>query len=335
MNANKDISYDEPAKWEILTSANAQTIYFAPVCWKPWNLDAQGVFQTKRKIVFEYRTPALDAAKNKITLRGLIPDPTPKQNLTSLVRNFGWNSPQGSGSRSKTQGYAKWVYNAQFPRYKIPPYPRNGFKSPNAFLEWLIQWEKEVGSSPSGTLWDFIESVMIKQSPINMQNKPKIHLTRFSSKKGEHHSLVIRIVDRCDSSRNLGSICLGPNKTTGRCAVYHLDLAHNSGGRYLIGEIQKAGGDFRGAPERVGDGAVGVGSGRHTQHLKFPDPGKKSLSEEPGSSACWAGTNYESWRAYKTFNAAIAYLERYFDVQYCEKYLDVAKKVQGSTQAVC
>jgi hypothetical protein len=31
MNANKDISYDEPAKWEILTSANAQTIYFAPL----------------------------------------------------------------------------------------------------------------------------------------------------------------------------------------------------------------------------------------------------------------------------------------------------------------
>jgi hypothetical protein len=159
MNANKDISYDEPAKWEILTSANAQTIYFAPVCWKPWNLDAQGVFQTKRKIVFEYRTPALDAAKNKITLRGLIPDPTPKQNLTSLVRNFGWNSPQGSGSRSKTQGYAKWVYNAQFPRYNIPRYPSNGFKSPNAFLEWLIQWEKMAGCSPGGSLSDFIEKV--------------------------------------------------------------------------------------------------------------------------------------------------------------------------------
>jgi hypothetical protein len=106
MNEEKDISYAEPTQWEILTSANAQTIYFAPVCWKSWNLDAQGVFQTKRKIVFEYRTPKLKAANNKITLRALIPDPTLKQNLTSLVRNFGWNSPQGSGSRSKTQGYA-------------------------------------------------------------------------------------------------------------------------------------------------------------------------------------------------------------------------------------
>ena len=154
---------------------------------------------------------------------------------------------------------------------------------------------------------------------MNTQNKPKIYLTRYSNKNGERHKLVIRIVNDCDSNHNLGSICLGPHKTAGRCKVYHLDLAHNSGGRYLIGEIQKAGGDFRDAPGHVGDGAVSVGSGRHTQHLKFPIQGDKSHSNPRGSSACWAGVIYESWRSYETLKDAIAYLERYFDVQYCEK----------------
>jgi hypothetical protein len=149
----------------------------------------------------------------------------------------------------------------------------------------------------------------------------KIILTERSEKEDRTHKLVVRIVDSEDAAHNLGSLCLGENKATSKCRdCVHLDLRSRvDGERYLIGDIHAQQGDFRGVPEKEGDGALFVGSGPRAQQnpCKWPILGNKSISRglsPKGASACWAGTVYESWRSYEKPEHAVAYLKRYFKV---------------------
>ena len=162
MNRNKHqiLSPTPASKWLIFSRLDAQIIYFAPECWESWNATAKGVFHTKRNLVFEYRTPKLPGAKDKITLRGLVPDPTPKNNLPSVVGPFCWDVPRSSQAKV-TQGYAVWRCggSSKNTRHQAPPYPANGFPSANDFLDWLDRWEKGVGSAAPGSIWNFISTI--------------------------------------------------------------------------------------------------------------------------------------------------------------------------------
>lgn len=163
----------------------------------------------------------------------------------------------------------------------------------------------------------------------NMPPKRQIMLTEWSKKRGSRHQEVVRIIESGGKYHNLGSICLGANKeTANKCNdCIHLDLAyHQQNVLYLIGEIAAQGGNFRGTPQAEGDGACQVGSGPKTrQPRQWPAPGNKSFprnADEPvtpnnpfGNSSCWGGTIYESWRAYRKAEHAVAYLKRYFDVR--------------------
>lgn len=149
----------------------------------------------------------------------------------------------------------------------------------------------------------------------------KIILTEKSEKENRRHALVIRIVGYGDAWHNLGSLCLGGDKASGLCIdCVHLDLRYDSGKgeRYLIGEIQAQGGNFRCDPALEKDGAVQVGSGPKTQQPpSWPELGNKSQPKGKtprGASACWGGVVYESWRSYRVPEHAVAYLKRYFDV---------------------
>jgi len=149
----------------------------------------------------------------------------------------------------------------------------------------------------------------------------KIILTERSEQQDRRHALVVRIVEYGGAWHNLGSLCLGGGKAANRCAdCVHLDLRHDSGRgkRYLIGEIQDQGGNFRGDPAVENDAALQVGSGPKTQQpCNWPLLGGKSLprgTTPRGASACWCGTAYESWRSYRKPEHAVAYLKRYFEV---------------------
>jgi hypothetical protein len=149
----------------------------------------------------------------------------------------------------------------------------------------------------------------------------RIILTERSEKQDRKHNLVIRIVEYGSAWHNLGSLCLGEDKASNPCSDrVHLDLRYDSGRgkRYLIGEIQAQGGNFRGEPAVENDGALQVGSGPKAQQpCVWPKPGDRSLPQgrtPRGASACWAGVVYESWRSYRRPEHAVAYLKRYFDV---------------------
>jgi hypothetical protein len=158
--------------WELLTGVECHEIYFAPRIWRTWNMtaDATGVFGFREKLVFEYISPSSKkaaAVRNKITLRGLLPQSLGgalAKQLTSAVINAGWRLPERTGRYKRTKGYAKWKvgYN-ELPHNFAPKYPKGGFPSEQAFYNWLGVWDRSIGLSPTNPantrLWEFIESV--------------------------------------------------------------------------------------------------------------------------------------------------------------------------------
>ena len=145
-----------------------------------------------------------------------------------------------------------------------------------------------------------------------------IFLNEFSEKENKKHPRVVRIVSDCGASGNLGSICLGSKKAGGGCSdAYHLDLAWRGVTPWLIDIIRKSKGDFRGHPNVVKDGALQIGAGPKAKRLPFQQVGEKSAATQKGSSACWSGSIYDSWRAYRKAEHAVAYLKRYFEVKAC------------------
>ena len=121
---------------------------------------------------------------------------------------------------------------------------------------------------------------------------------------GQATANVLRIKDMCGVRANIGSICLGSDRHP-NTDIHHLDLS-----RDLISDIASAGGNFLLLPAVPPDGALRVGSDRHSHGLPA------SLAHM-GESACWHGCIYVSWRGYRHLREAIAYLKRFFDVRAC------------------
>jgi hypothetical protein len=117
-----------------------------------------------------------------------------------------------------------------------------------------------------------------------------VYLDEFSARKNERHPQALRIVEEPGNYYNLGAICYD----------YHcLDLQNSScrGGRYLIGEIEKRGGNFLAEPRRRPD--------------------------KRGATCCWGGTAYEAGVKFDSMDEAIKYLKRFFTVRaslYNQKY---------------
>ena len=132
-------------------------------------------------------------------------------------------------------------------------------------------------------------------------NKRIIYIQEHTGKATAN---VLRIRDMCDAKPNIGSICLGSDRHP-NTDIHHLDLS-----RDLINDIASAGGNFLLLPTVPTDGALRVGSGRHTHGLP-------AAIHHRGESACWGGCIYVSWRGYRHLREAIAYLKRFFDVRAC------------------
>jgi hypothetical protein len=101
---------------------------------------------------------------------------------------------------------------------------------------------------------------------------------------------------------NSGSLCLRHQRH--RDKVAHLDFS-----RTLIDHVKKLGGDFLNPLQSPPDGAVKVASGAGKD---YQEPANYLYT---GGSACWGGSIYTAWRAYKCPEDAIKYLNRYFDVR--------------------
>ena len=94
----------------------------------------------------------------------------------------------------------------------------------------------------------------------------------------------LKIVDQCGNHYNEGMIC----KSHG-----HIWLKNDQASpRYLIREIQSAGGEF------TGQGFIPLPNGR---------------------PKCTSGSNYEGGRLYESVEDAIKYLKRYFIVLSCKQ----------------
>jgi hypothetical protein len=101
----------------------------------------------------------------------------------------------------------------------------------------------------------------------------------------EKHRFALTIKARCEVRWNLGAICYSHTR---------LDLQNMKckGGRYLIGEIATAGGNFTGLP------------------------GYKPANQ--GASHCWSGSAYQGGAPFKSIGAAVKYLKLFFPVCACQ-----------------
>lgn len=119
---------------------------------------------------------------------------------------------------------------------------------------------------------------------------------------------VLRIKTELDKNTdsNTGSLCLGYQNHR-RCSEFHLDLKLDQ-----INYIAVCGGNFLDLNVNPPDGALRVGSGRHSKNLS-------ASVNHAGETACWGGSAYVSWRSYSDVTHAISYLKRYFDVRAHEK----------------
>ena len=139
--------------------------------------------------------------------------------------------------------------------------------------------------------------------PIQTQNR----IIYIQEHKGGAAGNVLRIRQKCiqgNRGPNIGSICLGSERHP-NTDIHHLDLTED-----LINDIGSMGGNFFHLPATPLDGALCVGSGRHSHGI----PANPS---HRGESACWAGATYVSWRGYRHLHEAVSYLKRFFEVKAC------------------
>ena len=154
--------------WELLSSPSAQTLYFAPTAWRPWNVVPAGAeavpMMLGRFLVFEYRGPAMENVP-KITLRGRLLGILPGllgHSMPREVTSFAWKIPGAHGMVTTTKGYAVWRADTGLAQHhRAPSYPRGGFPNDQAVFEWLVAWDNLIGqfAGHPSRLWSFISQV--------------------------------------------------------------------------------------------------------------------------------------------------------------------------------
>ena len=128
---------------------------------------------------------------------------------------------------------------------------------------------------------------------------------------------VIRIKDACGKNKEYW-INLFRVARHAMINCSHLDLKLD-----LINEIARLGGSFLALHVNPPDGATLVGSEHHS-HYSPP-----ALTYR-GTSACWEGSGYVSWRAYPTFEDAVSYLKIYFVLKACSGNLKCTQRFKDS-----